>query len=630
MTPSLRHIAETTLQAFEYLNMHGAEDERRQRSADFFVLPKVANASGQLFDAQQVLEDHARVIILGAPGAGKTTLLTFHATALAHSFLDGPPSGLCPLFFRAPEIGSMSDTGTLVERIKNVICERFAMLDGFDEIHALLSSNQIALLIDGIDEIVEVSHRINLMSELDDLASQFPALRVIASSRPAGLTLVASNIRLLSPGASRDFAYRMSSQNPERAASFVQAIQSQRSLYALASNPLLLTLLWQVFQARGILPDNQTSLYSDCADFLLSTWERFKGGLRVQTSLSERHQALEVLAFELLVERATHSVTRSELHHRLKGLLEARDADSSDATVLLEELLTTGILVEESLDRVGFIHLTFLEYYSARAVSNDTSRVVRLVERPELHNVVVMACGLLLDVAPIIEAAVEKRHLLLAAKCISHGRTQNKRLADYVVASFIHEVGETFIAQLITSADRLPNEPEALSVQEDLLLLLDRTADQGLGSVDKGRLFEDFSCRFFGQCFTVVRRDYNTENGELDLVLEVTRSEPFWADYGGEVLVECKNWKTHAPLEQVAGFAHKVSLARGIRLGFFLSMGGFTEDAIRTLRNQAGDVTKPLIVPISGRDIRRALLQRDDLSEFLKDAIRDMKYLRKY
>ncbi len=199
-----------------------------------------------------------------------------------------------------------------------------------------------------------------------------------------------------------------------------------------------------------------------------------------------------------------------------------------------------------------------------------------------------------------------------------------------MISSFIHEVGEGFVSQLIDSANRSLSDREPVDVYDDLLALLERTGDAGLASHDKGRLFEEFSSRFFGQCFSIVRRDYNTENGEIDLVLEMKKSEPFWADYGGEVLVECKNWNTDVPLEEVGSFAHKVAQVRGIQLAFFVSGSGFTEDAIRTLRNQAGNASSPLIVPITGSKVRRALIQRDDFAEFLKDAIRDMKYLRKY
>ena len=60
--------------------------------------------------------------------------------------------------------------------------------------------------------------------------------------------------------------------------------------------------------------------------------------------------------------------------------------------------------------------------------------------------------------------------------------------------------------------------------------------------------------------------DYNTENGEIDLVLELTRIEPFWADYGGEVMVECKNWNATVPLKEVGSFAYKVGQARGANI----------------------------------------------------------------
>jgi len=56
-------------------------------------------------------------------------------------------------------------------------------------------------------------------------------------------------------------------------------------------------------------------------------------------------------------------------------------------------------------------------------------------------------------------------------------------------------------------------------------------------------------------------------------------------------------------LKETATFANKVRLSRS-RLGFFVSVNGFTEDAIRTLKNQVADRDAPLIVPISGSDIQ--------------------------
>jgi hypothetical protein len=81
-------------------------------------------------------------------------------------------------------------------------------------------------------------------------------------------------------------------------------------------------------------------------------------------------------------------------------------------------------------------------------------------------------------------------------------------------------------------------------------------------------------------------------------------------------------------LQKVATFSHKASSIRGIRLAFFVSVSGFTDNADRTLRNQASDPSRPLIVPITGTDIKNALIRKDDFEGFFKDAIRRMKHLR--
>ncbi len=127
----------------------------------------------------------------------------------------------------------------------------------------------------------------------------------------------------------------------------------------------------------------------------------------------------------------------------------------------------------------------------------------------------------------------------------------------------------------------------------------------------------------------MVSRDLNTENGELDLVVELGRMDPFWFEFGGDALIECKNWSSNVPLKEVGSFVTKVNQGR-VKLGFFVSVSGFTPDAIRTLRNNASNTSAPLVVPISGGEIKTALMRGEVLEEFFKKAIRSFKYLRKY
>ena len=167
----------------------------------------------------------------------------------------------------------------------------------------------------------------------------------------------------------------------------------------------------------------------------------------------------------------------------------------------------------------------------------------------------------------------------------------------------------------------------ALSVFDELLALLDTATNSDLPNHARGAAFEDFSEKLFGRVFKVVTRDFRTENGEIDLVLEIAGSGPWWADYGGDAFVECKNLNSGVPLHDVAAFVHKVSQAR-IRLGFVVSMSGFTSHAERTLRNSASNISQPLIVPLSGDKIRQALQRGDKLDQFLQGAVRDEKYLK--
>ncbi|MFA6922602.1 MAG: restriction endonuclease, partial [Gallionella sp.] len=285
---------------------------------------------------------------------------------------------------------------------------------------------------------------------------------------------------------------------------------------------------------------------------------------------------------------------------------------------------------EHGPNSISFIHRSFLEYFSARVISKDQTKIPLLVAKRHLHETIVMSCGLLVDIAPIIETAISQRELLLAAKCVSQARTKNPRLSQYVYKVLLDELGAEFLSEFEkfrTTPTEVCNEPD---IYEELLYLWDGCFEDGLNSYTKGQRFESFAVKLFNSFSKVVRQDLHTENGELDLICENVISTPFWQDYGGEFPVECKNWSSNIPINEVGHFAHKMEMTKGVRLAFFVSVNGFTEDARRMLRNQAARETGPLVVPISGAEIKEAILKRDNIEDFFKEAIRDIKFLRKF
>jgi len=91
-------------------------------------------------------------------------------------------------------------------------------------------------------------------------------------------------------------------------------------------------------------------------------------------------------------------------------------------------------------------------------------------------------------------------------------------------------------------------------------------------------------------------------------------------------IVECKNLKSGMPLSEVSAFLNKVSQLR-VKLGFIVSMSGFTQDAERMIRNRSSNVTAPLVVPLDADRIRTALQHGHKLDDFFREVVREIKYV---
>jgi len=557
-------------------------------------------------------------------------LLRALAALFGRAFIKNRAPAVAPLLVLATQL---SDGSEIMAQAARLAARQIDRRNHEPTFAAALAAGQIVLIIDAIDE-VPVEIRRSLLLNLGDLARSHPLLPILLGSRPAAMDIPFEGfeywyVEPLDLGFIERIARSWFGHDRHIADAFLGALKSNPALQLIAGSPLLLTLLQRIFETRGALPSNTPDVYADAVEHLLSDWDRARPIRRpAEFTLSEKHSFLESIALELF-RTGESDIERGRLEILIRESAKLVDRLSLDIRRIVEEFLTSGLLVERSRGRIAFVHRTFLDFYCARALAGSPDRVLAAVGRRQHHEMIVMACGLISDVGPIIEGAVEQGEVLLAAKCISHGRTMNTNLIAYVVRRLLDEVGAAFAEQLRITLSGYPSKTQATADTTDLLRLWDKASEQALPSHVRGARFEDFAvCLFSSDLFNVVQRDLNTENGELDLVCEMRRRDPFWADFGGDVLVECKNWSSDVPLADSATFAHKVSLARGVKLAFLLSKSGFTDPAIRMLRNDASDPTKPLIVPLDGRSLKDALVQRVDLELFFKDAIRDMKYRR--
>lgn len=599
-----------------------------------FIKPRLRNEHSETILLEYLIKAGSRTIVVGSAGTGKTKLFQYLANHYAVRYLKKPHIYPCPLLLYGHEFRRIAHQGSLLECVAGLLSQRIGNNVVSTDIEELFEKGRFILLIDGLDEILSDADRTRMALSLNQFSTNFEKTPILLSSRPIGLTASFANFR---------FAYlsgfeeqeihklirQLAGKERHLADRFINTVYSNKLLSDLTSNPLLLSLLWSAFEAKGTIPDTATFLYTDLADYLLSTWDRLRGiGPRASLTLSLKHEILESISVYLFQNNRV-TLQQAEAREIISAAIGKTEIEHPDPSAILEELTSSGILRESAIDSIHFIHLSFLEYYIARAVSKKPSQLITLLSEPKAQEIIVFACGLINDIAPLIEAAIERRLFVLAAKCISHGRTVNKKLTSYVVQEFVNEIGEQFINLLVDHIGRQPTALKQTDIHLTLIGKWNTLLQKGLPSNQKGRLFEEFSTEFFGQVFKVVKRDLHTKNGELDLVLENTKTDPFWTEFGGDIFVECKGWGRRVPLKEVGAFAQKVAQSRN-KLGFFVSISGFTKDAKRTIESQASNTIAPLIVPIDGTSIESLLTKGEYFEEFFKDRIRDIKYLRKF
>lgn len=635
MNPNYKAIARHTLAECEVAKLFGVASPRERPLGAEFIEPFLSTTNGNVVRASELRKRRGNIMVLGGPGAGKTTLLRFLACTDAKEFLSDGDAIPVPIFTSAASLAGalVEAAGDLIDAVNLLLTS--AGLPGLSAPSLeSLQKGGIRLYVDGLDEVQPGQPLERITSSLFDSSQRLPQWQLIVSSRPASLSIAFEGFSYfhVEPLNNDQIAHLIeisAGASPTQAREFLTLLATHQSLSSLSSTPLLLTLLWHIFQRRGELPANRASLFYDFSDYLLRTWDTVRGVVRSERIPPQTKEAfLQQLSLRYVTERRAQ-LSRSDVLQEAARFTRQRGLDLPHEALVNELVFTIGILRVDARGDVSFIHRSFLEFYAALAISDDPSRVVEFVGKPELHEVVIMACGLTTDVGPIIEAAVQHGEVLLAAKCISNSRSKSRGLSDYVMKALLEQVEAPFGESMATFFGKQPAPPAPRDEHLDLLNLLKEVGAGGLTSEEKGARFERFAVALFEKFFKVVSHDLNTFNGEIDLVLELVRWAPFWSDFGGECLVECKNWAATIPLKDVGSFSSKADKTRGIRLAFILSMSGFTKDAMDTMRIQAADPRKCLIVPIMGEDIKAALMKKDDFEEFFKSSIRRITHFRK-
>ncbi|MBI3269032.1 MAG: SUMF1/EgtB/PvdO family nonheme iron enzyme [Planctomycetes bacterium] len=362
---------------------------------------------------QRLLLSSPRLAVIGPPGSGKSTLLTYIALVLAEARLN-PGSGV-----PAKELGLTGDEAGLpapvlltARDLAYAMPAASARPPAFVELLAAclqrgksrpidpasleerLKEGSLLLLVDGLDEVADEGLRQRIMELLGEVAvdPEFQPTGMLLTCRPRAFERLTGwqgfeirHVDDFDDDEIRSFLARWSERLPlsgdkaAYAADLSGRILQSPQLRAMASNPLMLTMIGVVHYGEGQLPEDREKLYELCCKYLLNRRHQGKEVDAVRPGVclrpGNRWAVCEALAWKLMTnEQSTATVSRAEARDVVRSCVNWEGMGVKPDDALLDETLDwfeerSGLLASDKHSSWSFRHRTFQEFFSAKRLA---------------------------------------------------------------------------------------------------------------------------------------------------------------------------------------------------------------------------------------------------------------------
>lgn len=345
---------------------------------DRFGLSKVTD---RRIPGLEAVEKYSKLMVLGKPGSGKTTFLKHLAIQCNKGNFQ---SHRVPIFIALKQFAETEGKPSLLEYISQMLsdCDISA-----EQIAVLLKHGKILVLLDGWDE-VKIEDDSRVIKQVRDFSDKSRTNQFVMTCRIAAKKYIFEKFTEVEIADFDDkqiatFAKKwFQSKEPAKAEEFIQQLRANDRIRELATNPLLLTLLCLVFEESAKFPVNRSELYEEGVDILLRRWDETRKIEREQIyknlSLQHKKDLLSQIALTTF-ERGDYLFKQKQLEQYISDYIRNRpDAQNGPEALQLDSEMVLksieaqhGLLVERAQKIYSFSHLTFQEYFTARAIVSN-------------------------------------------------------------------------------------------------------------------------------------------------------------------------------------------------------------------------------------------------------------------
>ncbi|MCK4760885.1 MAG: NACHT domain-containing protein [Candidatus Aminicenantes bacterium] len=435
----------------------------------------------------KALKQCKKMVILGTPGAGKTTILSYTLLMFARNKAERQfeiKDKLIPIFI---PLRRLTHNDSILESITNpksgIISKDILKECPKNYFEEKLKKGECIVLLDGLDEVTDEKKHRQVAQKVNNMLGAYPGNRFIVTCRIAGWKNLLTGFKILETRNfnrneihrfirgwhkaiitqeernkleldKKEFQKKWKVHLDEKVKPaidlqsnrLIDTIDKNNRILAIAVNPMLLSLICLIHYNRSVLPKGRTILYNQCIEFLVDSWDRSRDILSViDINLTQKESILREIAFQLHL-----SGKGEDTRENIIAIIEKKapelgiKIDPKELLEIIEE--RSGLLVERSINIVGFSHLTLQEHLTAQYIQKNPGLYPLIKDNfdmQEWREVILLYSGLLDDATRLINDIIENKtldRLIFAGYCISDVKRCNQTTAGKIVDKLLHQL----------------------------------------------------------------------------------------------------------------------------------------------------------------------------------------------